>query len=99
VIGIDMTPATLATARATAQLLGQTNIEFREGLLEALPGEDHAKGIGISNRVINLSPDKAEVLSEAYRVLTPGGHLQIADIVVGKVVLEDAKAAIALWAG
>nr|MBA3450662.1 methyltransferase domain-containing protein [Chloroflexia bacterium] len=99
VVGIDMTPAMLAKARANAQLLGQTNIEFREGLLEALPVDDNAADVVISNGVINLCPDKAAVLSEAYRVLTPGGRLQIADIVVGKAVPDDAKADIALWTG
>jgi SAM-dependent methyltransferase len=99
VIGIDMTPAMLAKARASAQLLDQTNIEFREGLLEALPVDDDAADVVISNGVINLCPDKATVLDEAFRILKPGGRLQIADIIVGKAVPDGAKQDIALWTG
>jgi SAM-dependent methyltransferase len=99
VIGVDMTPAMLSNARANAQLLDQTNIEFREGLLEALPIPDGTVDTVISNGVINLCPDKAVVLSEAFRVLKPGGRLQIADIVVGKAVPDGAKQDIPLWTG
>jgi arsenite methyltransferase len=99
VIGIDMTPAMLTKARANAQLLGQTNIEFREGLLEALPVADDSVDVVISNGVINLCPDKATVLGEAFRVLKPGGRLQVADIIVGKAVPDGAKQDIALWTG
>jgi arsenite methyltransferase len=99
VAGIDMTPAMLSKARDNARLLELRNIEFRAGYLEALPVEDKSVHVVISNGVINLCPNKATVLSEAYRVLKPGGRLQIADIVVGKAVPEDAKADIALWTG
>jgi arsenite methyltransferase len=99
VIGIDMTAAMLSKAYANAQLLGQTNIEFREGLLEALPVADDSVDVVISNGVINLCPDKATVLGEAHRVLKPGGHMQIADIIVGKAVPDGAKQDIALWTG
>jgi arsenite methyltransferase len=99
VIGIDMTTAMLSKAHANAQLLGQTNIEFREGLLEALPVADDSVDVVISNGVINLCPDKATVLGEAHRVLKPGGHMQIADIIVGKAVPDGAKQDIALWTG
>jgi SAM-dependent methyltransferase len=99
VIGVDMTPAMLSKARANAQLLDQTNIEFREGLLEELPIPNDSVDAVISNGVINLCPDKAVVLSEAYRVLKPGGRLQIADIIVGKAVPDGAKQDIALWTG
>jgi arsenite methyltransferase len=99
VIGVDMTPAMLSKARANAQLLDQTNIEFREGLLEALPIPDDSVDVVISNGVINLCPDKAMVLSEAFRVLKPGGRLQIADIIVGKAVPDGARQDISLWTG
>jgi SAM-dependent methyltransferase len=99
VIGVDMTPAMLIRARSSAELLGLNNVAFREGYLEALPVEDASADVVISNGVINLSPDKAAVLAEAFRVLKPGGRLQIADIVVAKAVPEDAKADIALWTG
>jgi ubiquinone/menaquinone biosynthesis C-methylase UbiE len=94
-----MTAAMLSKARANAQLLDQTNIEFREGLLEELPIPNDSVDAVISNGVINLCPDKAVVLSEAYRVLKPGGRLQIADIIVGKAVPDGAKQDIALWTG
>lgn len=99
VIGVDMTPTMLTKARDNARLLERDNIEFRDGLLEALPIDDDSVDVVISNGVINLCPDKAAVLAEAHRVLKPGGRLQIADIVVGKVVPNDAKVDIALWTG
>ncbi|MDQ3780060.1 MAG: methyltransferase domain-containing protein [Chloroflexota bacterium] len=99
VIGVDMTPAMLAKARNNAGLLGLTNLDFREGYLEALPVADATADAVISNGVINLCPDKVAVLAEAYRVLKPGGRLQVADIVVSKAVPDDAKQDIALWTG
>jgi len=99
VIGVDMTPAMLDKARRNAELVGLGNAEFREGFLEALPVEDSVADVVISNGVINLCPDKASVLAEAFRVLKPGGRLQIADIVVNKAVPDGAKQDIALWTG
>jgi ubiquinone/menaquinone biosynthesis C-methylase UbiE len=99
IIGVDMTPAMLDKARANAALVGLANLEFREGLLEALPVADRAADVVISNGVINLCPDKPTVLAEAFRVLKPGGRLQIADIVVSRAVPEDAKADVDLWTG
>jgi arsenite methyltransferase len=99
VIGVDMTPAMLTKACDNARLLELSNIEFREGLLEALPLEENSADVIISNGVINLCPDKAAVLAEAYRVLKPGGRLQIADIIVGKAVPDGAKQDITLWTG
>jgi len=99
VIGVDMTPAMLDKARCNADLLGLSHAEFRQGYLEDLPVPDAAADVVISNGVINLCPDKATVLAEAYRVLKPGGRLQIADIVVARAVPEDAKTDVALWTG
>ncbi len=99
VVGIDMTPAMLAKARRNADLLGLGHVEFREGYLEELPLPDAMADVMISNGVINLCPDKAAVLSEAFRVLKPGGRVQMADIVVAKAVPDDAKQDIALWTG
>jgi arsenite methyltransferase len=99
VIGIDMTPAMLNKARRNAELLGLDHVELREGFLEELPVADATADIVISNGVINLCPDKASVLAEAFRVLKPGGRLQVADIVVAKAVPDDAKEDIALWTG
>jgi arsenite methyltransferase len=99
VIGIDMTPAMVAKARRNAEFVGLGNVAFREGYLEALPIADATADVVLSNGVINLCPDKAVVLAEAYRVLKPGGRLQVADIVVAKEVPNDAKADISLWTG
>jgi arsenite methyltransferase len=99
VIGIDMTPAMLAKARANAALLGLGHVEFLDGYLEELPVAGESVDLVISNGVITLCPDKAAVMAEAFRVLKPGGRLQISDIVVGRAVPEDAKADISLWTG
>jgi len=99
VIGVDMTPAMLDKARRNAGMLGLAHAEFRQGYLEELPIPDAVADVVISNGVINLCPDKEAVLVEAYRVLTPGGRLQIADIVVARAVPDDAKEDIALWTG
>jgi SAM-dependent methyltransferase len=98
-IGVDMTPAMIAKARRNAELLGLANVEIREGYLEDLPVDDDSIDLVISNGVLNLCPDKGAVLREAYRVLKPGGRLQLSDIVVGREVPEDAKADISLWTG
>jgi len=79
VIGVDMTPAMLARARAAASELGFGQVEFREGLIEALPVGDAIADVVISNCVVNLSADVPRVLEEAARVLRPGGRLRISD--------------------
>jgi arsenite methyltransferase len=99
VIGVDMTAAMLDKARQGAATMGAAHVEFREGFMEGLPAEDGWADVVISNGVINLSPDKASVWGEIYRVLKPGGRIQIADIVVGKPVPEAAKEDISLWTG
>src|SRR5215204_2241469 len=99
VIGVDMTPAMLIKARRNAEMLGLSNVELREGFLEELPVADATADVVISNGVVNLCPDKATVLAEAFRVLKPGGRLQVADIVVAKAVPDGAKQDIALWTG
>lgn len=98
-VGVDMTPAMLDKARANARLLGLANTEFREGYLEQLPVADESIDLVISNGVLNLCPDKAAVLADAFRVLKPGGRLQISDIVVTREVPADARADVALWTG
>lgn len=99
VIGIDMTAAMLDKARAAALAIGITNVEFREGYLEALPVEDAWADIVISNGVLNLVPDKTAALAEMLRVLRPGGRLQIADIVLSRPVSDGSKQDVSLWTG
>ena len=99
VVGIDMTPEMLDKSTATAALLGLANVEFRKGLLEAMPVEDDWADAVISNGVINLCPDKRAVFGEIRRVLRPGGHLQFADIANGRPVPPEALRDIDLWTG
>jgi len=99
VVGIDMTTEMLEKSRETAGQLGASNVEFREGLLEAMPVEDGWADVVISNGVFNLCPDKRAVFAEARRVLKPGGHLQFADIANGRPVPPEALRDIDLWTG
>jgi arsenite methyltransferase len=99
VIGVDMTPAMLTKARASAAAAGMTNVAFREAFGESLPVEDGWADVVISNGVLNLMPDKDAALREMARVLKPGGRLQIGDILVQKAVPQSAKEDIALWTG
>jgi len=99
VIGIDMTPAMLARAESAAAAAGYTNVELRAGYGEALPVEDGWADVVISNGVLNLMPDKTSALAEMARVLSPGGRLQIGDLLVQKPVPESAKNNIDLWTG
>ncbi len=92
-----MTAEMLAKSRKTAQTMGLSNVEFREGILENLPVEDGWADVVISNGVINLCADKQRIFSEIGRVLRPGGHLQFADIANGREVPAGAVANIDLW--
>ena len=99
VVGVDMTPEMLDKARANAAAVGVTNVEFREGLAEALPVEDAWADVVISNGAINLCADKRSVFGEIARVLRPGGMLQLADIANGEPVPESALQDIDRWTG
>jgi SAM-dependent methyltransferase len=97
VVGVDMTAEMLAKSRQTAAALGLAQVEFREGLAEALPVPDGWADVVISNGVINLCADKQAVFTEVFRVLRPGGRLQFADIANGRPVPEGALRDIDLW--
>jgi ubiquinone/menaquinone biosynthesis C-methylase UbiE len=98
-IGIDMTPAMIEKSRALATKHGYTNVEFKLGEIEKLPIDDVSIDVIISNCVINLSPDKANVFQEAYRVLKPTGRLLISDVVTETELPDDIKQSLAAWAG
>lgn len=99
VTGIDMTPEMVGKARAAAAELGVANVEFLEGEAEQLPFEDASFDVVISNGVIDLIPDKDVVFSELYRVLTPGGRIQLADVTIQNPVSAEGRRNIDLWTG
>jgi arsenite methyltransferase len=98
VIGVDFTAEQLTKARRLAAEVGLTGVEFREGRIENLPVPDRTVDCVISNGVINLSPDKERVFTEAARVLRPGGRLAIADIVTEQTLTEAIVSNADLWA-
>ncbi len=99
VVSVDMTAEMRAKTAAGAREMGLANVEVREGYAEALPVDDGWADVIISNGVVNLCPDKRAVFKEMFRVLKPGGRIQIGDILVHKEVPQDAKDDIALWSG
>jgi arsenite methyltransferase len=99
VTGIDMTPEMLEKSRAAAAQMGLGNVTFMEADAERLPFEEASFDVVISNGVIDLIPDKSAVFSEIFRVLVPGGRIQVADVTIQEPVSEEGKRNIDLWTG
>ena len=97
--GLDMTDEMLELARRNAAEAGITNVEFLEGRIEQIPLPDASVDVIISNCVINLSGDKRRVLTEAFRVLKPGGRFAVSDVVVRGEVPADVRRSVELWVG
>lgn len=99
VIGIDFTPTMVNKARTNAEKLGFHNVEFREGDIEHMPVNDNTADVIVSNCVLNLVPNKDAVIKEIYRVLKPGGHFSISDIVLEGVLPAKIREAAEMYAG
>jgi ubiquinone/menaquinone biosynthesis C-methylase UbiE len=97
--GLDMTDEMLNLARKNAVEAGVDNVEFLKGEMEAIPLPNHSVDVVISNCVINLSVDKRKTLTEAFRVLKPGGRLAVSDIVVRGEVAPTIRKSVELWIG
>lgn len=99
VIGVDMTPEMIDKARENARKGKRKNVEFRLGEIENLPVADNSVDVVVSNCVINLSADKPRVFEEAFRVLKPGGHLMVSDIVQLKELPSVVKKSVEAYVG
>ncbi len=99
VIGVDMTDSMVSKAKQNAEKLGYNNVEFHLGEIESLPLQDDQVDVVVSNCVLNLVPDKSKAFAETFRVLRPGGHFSISDIVTGGELPTKLKEAAALYVG
>lgn len=99
VIGVDMTQAMIEKARANSLKLGFKNVEFRFGDIENIPVSSDKANVVISNCVLNLVPDKQKAFSEIYRILKPGGHFCISDVVLSGQLPEKLKTVAEVYAG
>ncbi|HQS22869.1 MAG: arsenite S-adenosylmethyltransferase [Sphingobacteriia bacterium 24-36-13] len=99
VIGIDFTPAMIDKARINAEKLSFHNVEFRQGDIENMPVTANVADVIVSNCVLNLVPNKAGVFKDIYRVLKPGGHFSISDVVLAGDLPENLKSAAEMYAG
>ncbi|WP_277111002.1 arsenite methyltransferase [Chryseobacterium taklimakanense] len=99
VIGIDFTEAMIEKARMNAEKLGFNNVEFRQGDIEKIPMTSNVADVVVSNCVMNLVPDKPKAFGEVYRILKPGGHFSISDIVLAGELPDKIKNAAEMYAG
>lgn len=97
--GLDMTDEMLALARENQRKAGVANVEFLKGEIERIPLPDNSIDVIISNCVINLSADKAQVLREAFRVLKPGGRFAVSDVVTRGAITPEIRQSVLLWIG
>ena len=99
VIGIDFTEKMITRARANAEKLGYHNVEFKHGDIEQIPISENVADVVVSNCVLNLVPDKARAFAETFRILKPGGHFSVSDIVLKGELPEPLRRSAGLYAG